>query len=300
MAPAKSRKPKSTASKPASLSARVMKAMGLLRLDAFRRADLTSELRKAASLTAEDEHRLTAFTELRRLGLPAEVAEALALSGAIGSASAFASLTLAELEQLLREEPVVRLLPPGFRIDAAAIEAWIALARPLSADEDAPGRSAVAETTAATLGRDDDVSHVTEDLVLSAEQLDGLLTSIQQTWSRTEATLKGLARPRTRVDGAAVRGAVAGLQGGVADALDRIASPIAGGFVAVDEAGAGDAADEGLDPSIEVQRLQAELIRIEATIDALRASTTSGSEEASAAVATEAGVSERETSERGE
>ena len=262
--------------------------MGLVRLDAFRRADLTPELREEAGLTAEDEHRLTACAELSRLGLPAEVAEALALSGAIRSASEFASLTIAELERVFHDEPVKSLLPTNFRLDPAVIEDWIGLALPLTADETAPGRSAVPETETLALSHDEDLSDRAEDIWISAELVDDVLTSLQQDWSRTEATIKALTRtPAAPADGIAVRAALVGLQDGIANAIDRIATPSAGGFVAVEEALAMPSADEGLDPSSEVLRLQGELTRIEATIEALRTA------------ATESGVSERETSERG-
>jgi len=277
-----------------------MKAMGLPRLDAFRRADLTPELRAAAAITPDDEHRLTAYTELIRLGLPAEMAQALALSGAIGSASEFAALTMEELGRLLQDEPVRRLLPSTFRVDDVALERWTASARPLTADEAAPGRSAVSEADTAALGRDDDVSHADEALVLGAEQVDAVLTALRQTWSRAETTLKGLGRPRAGIDGAAVQGALAGLQRELAETLARIATPAAGEFAAVDESLAVPATDERLEPSGEIHRLQEELTRLQSTLDLLRASASSGSEESSPALATEAGVSARETSERGE
>lgn len=279
----------------------VMKAMDLTRLDAFRRADLTPELREEVGLTAEDEHRLTASAELNRLGLPAAAAEALAFSGAIGSASEFASLTIAELERVLQEAPVKRLLPANFQIDRTIIEGWIRLAQPLTADENAPGRSAVPETTAVTFSRDEDLSLAAEDVSLGAELVDEVLSSLQQNWNRTEAAIKTLTRTRAvPTDAMALRAALADLQGGLADAIDRTFTPVAGGFVAAAETLAVPAADEGVDPPSEILRLQGELTRIEATIEALRTVASSGSEESSPAAATEAGASERETTTRGE
>lgn len=275
--------------------------MGLRRLDAFRRADVTPELREETGLTPEDEHRLTATAELSRLGLPAEVAEALAFSGAIGSASEFASLTIAELERVLQEAPVKRLLPATVRIDRAIIEDWIRLAQPLTADENAPGRSAVPESTTVAVSRDEDVSLAAEDLSLSAELAGEVLTSLQQNWSRTEAAIQALTRARAvPVDAMALHAALVDLQGGLADAIDRTFAPVAGGFVAASETLAVTAAEEGLDAAHEIVRLQGELTRIETTIDALRSVATSGSEEDSPAAATEAGASERETSTRRE
>jgi hypothetical protein len=283
------------------ITSKLMKVMGLKRLDAFRRADLTPELRKKAGLTVEDEHRLTACVELALLGLPVEAAEALALSGAIGSASEFSSLTLEELERVFQEEPVTRLLPAAFQIDRAMIEGWIGLATPLTADENAPGRTAVPETDTLTLARDEDLSIAGEDVSLSADLVGEILASLEQNWTRTQAAIKALTRtPAAAADGNAMRAALADLQGGLAAAMDRTVTPVAGGLVAPEELLAPAAADEGLDPAAEVQHLQGELTRLEARIEALKAASASGSEESSSATATEAAISERETSPRGE
>ena len=192
-------------------------------------------------------------------------------------------------------------LPANFQLDRTVIEDWIRLAQPLTADENAPGRSAVPETTTVTFSRDEDLSLAAERVSISAEMVDEMLTSLKQSWSRAEAAITALTRPSAvPADGIALRAALADLQGGVAAAIDRTVIPVAGGFVAVEEALAIPSADEGLDPSSEVLRLQGELTRIEATIEALRTVATSGSEENSPAAATEAGASERETSARGE
>lgn len=279
----------------------MMKTLELARLEAFRRADLTPELREKAGLTAEDEHRLTACAELGRLGLPAEVAQALSLSGAIGSASELAALTLAEVEQVLGEAPVKRLLPAEFRLDRAELEGWLRLAVPLTADESAPVRTAMAETEAADGARDEGSALVAEDLVLDAGRVSGLLDALKQRWGRTEAALAPLARAGgAPVDALALRAALAELQAGVTAALHDALAPVAGEFVAADETAAAPAADEDADASVELARLQGELRRIEFTIDALRAVSVGGSEATSPAAASEDGADDRETSLRGE
>mgnify|MGYP005837415733 CR=1 FL=1 len=279
----------------------MMKALGLARLDAFRRADLTPELREKAGLSAEDEHRLTAYAELGRLGLPAEVAQALSLSGAIGSASELAALTLAEVEQVLAEAPVRRLLPAEFRLDRADLETRLRLAVPLTADESAPGRTALAESEAATLARDEETALVAEELVLAPDRVSGLLDALKQRWRRAEAALAPLARAGgAPADALALRAALAELQAGIADALQGTLAPASGAFAAADETATAPFADEEADASVEVARLQGELRRIEFTIDALRAVSVGGSEAASPAAASEDGADDRETSLRGE
>lgn len=280
---------------------KAMKTLGLKRPDAFRRADLTPELRREAELTPEDEHRLTACAELARLGLPSEAAQALALSGAIGSASELASLSLAELERLFAEAPVRRLLPAEFKLDRAVLEDWLKRAVPLTADEGAPGRSAVTEIEAASLARDEDLPLVAEDIVLGADRVAGMLAALKQSWGRAEAAMQTFARAKTApVDGALLRATLAELQGGIAGALEAVLAPAAGEFVAADEALAASVADEALDPSVEVARLQGDLRRIEATIDSLRSVAAGGSEALSPAAATEDGDRERETAPRKE
>lgn len=277
------------------------KSLGLARPDAFRRADLTPELRRKAGITPEDEHRLTACAELSRLGLPLEAAQALSLSGAIGSASELAALSLAEVERLLAEAPVRRLLPEGFTFDRTDLEDWLRRVVPLTADEAAPGRSAVAESGAATFAREEDLSLVAEDLVLTADRLAPVLTALKEHWTRNEIAIETLTRADAGpVEAAALRGILADLQGGIASALDAVLAPGAGEIAAVEEAVSASLADEALDPTVEVLRLQDELNRIEASIGALQSVAASGSEATSPAAATEAGPSERETSPRGE
>jgi hypothetical protein len=279
----------------------MMKALGLTRLDAFRRADLTPELRKTSGLTAEDEYRLTACAELSRLGVPYEAAQAFTLSGAIGSASELAALSLAEVERLLAEAPVRRLLPAEFKFDRTALEDWLRRVVPLTADEAAPGRSAVAESDAATFSLDEDLPLAAEDVVLTTDKLAPMLTTLKERWTRNEAAIETLTRPNSApVEAAVLRGILSDLQGGIASALDAVLAPAAGEIHAAEEAAAGSLADEALDPAVEVVRLQGELNRIEASIDALQSVSASGSEETSPAAATEAGPSERETSPRGE
>jgi hypothetical protein len=279
----------------------MMKSLGLARLDAFRRADLTPELRRKAGLTPEDEHRLTACAELSRLGLPSEAAQALALSGAIGSASELAALSLAEVERLFAAPPVRRLLPAEFKLDRTVLEDWLRRVVPLTADEAAPGRSAVAESAAATVAREEDLSLAAEDLVLGADRLAPMLSALKDGWTRNEIAIETLTRPDAApVEAAVLRGILADLQGGIASALDAVLAPGAGEIPAVEESVSATLADEALDPAVEVLRLQDELSRIEASIGALRSVAASGSEATSPAAATEAGPSERETSPRGE
>lgn len=286
---------------PATRYGAVMKALGLARLDAFRRADLTPEIRRKTGLTAEDEHRLTACAELGRLGLPAEIAEALALSGAIGSASELAGLSVGEVERVLVEAPVKRLLPAGFTLDRAGLEDMLRGVTPLTADESAPGRSALAEADAPALARDEDLPLAAEEVTLDADRVTAMLAALRGRWSKTEAAIETLTRaPAAPVDSAALRATLADLQGGIAGALDNTLAPAPGEFRAIDEAAASAAADEALDPSMEVARLQDDLRRIEITIDGLRAVAASGSEATSPAAASEAGASQREASPRGE
>jgi hypothetical protein len=277
------------------------KTLGLARLDAFRRADLTPALREKAELTAEDEHRLTACAELCRLGLPAEVAQALSLSGAIGSASELAALTLGEVERVLGEAPVKQLLPAEFRLDRADLENWLKLVVPLTADESAPVRTAMAETEAAEGARDEETALAAEDPVLDAARVHDLLDALKQRWARTEAAITPLTRAGAApVDALALRGALAELQAGIADTLQGALAPVSGEFVAADEAAAAPVADEDADATVELARLRGELRRIELSMDALRAVSTGGSEATSPAAASEDSDSDRETSLRGE
>lgn len=279
----------------------MMKSLGLSRLDAFRRADLTPELRRKAGLTPEDEHRMTACAELSRLGMPYEAAQALALSGAIGSASELAALSLAEVGRLFAEAPVRRLLPEGFKLDRIELEDWLRRVVPLTADETAPGRSAVGESDAATFAREEDIALAAEDIVLAADRLTPVLTALKERWTRNEIAIESLTRADAGpVEAAVLRGILADLQGGIASALDAMLAPGAGEIAAVEEAVSASLADEALDPTVEVLRLQDELNRIKASIGALQSVAASGSEETSPAAATEAGPSERETSPRGE
>lgn len=292
---------KRSAATAASRYDNMTKTLGLARPDAFRRADLTPALREKAGLTAEDEHRLTACAELARLGLPAEVAQALSLSGAIGSASELATLTLGEVERVLGEAPVRQFLPAGFRLDRAGLENWLKLVVPLTADESAPVRTAMAETEAAEGARDEDATLAAEDLVLDPGRVNDLLDALRRRWGRTEAAIAPLARAGAApVDALALRGALAELQAGLADALQGALAPASGAFVTADEAAAAPVADEDADATVELALLQGELRRIELSIDALRAVSAGGAEATSPAAASEDGESDRETSLRGE
>jgi hypothetical protein len=279
---------------------KAMKALGLKRLEAFRRADLTPALRRESGLTPQDEHRLTACAELARLGLPAEVAQALALGGALGSASELAALDVTEVERVLAEAPVRRLLPAEFKLDRAVIEEWLRRVVPLTADEAAPGRAALAEADAATVAREEDLALAAEDLTLSTEAVTAMLATLKERWSKAEIAIGTLARePAAPVDGAALRAALAELQGGIAGALGAVLAQGTDVAVAA-ETSAAAMADEALDLPAEVARLQGELRRIEVTIGALQSVAESGSEATSPAAASEAGPNERETSPRGE
>lgn len=292
---------KRSAATAASRYDNMTKTLGLARLDAFRRADLTPALREKAELTAEDEHRLTACAELYRLGLPAEVAQALSLSGAIGSASELAALTLDEVERVLGEAPVKQLLPAEFRLDRADLENWLKLVVPLTADESAPVRTAMAETEVAEGARDEETALAAEDPVLDAARVHDLLDALKQRWARTEAAITPLTRAGAApVDALALRGALAELQAGIADTLQGALAPVSGEFVAADEAAAAPVADEDADATVELARLRGELRRIELSMDALRAVSTGGSEATSPAAASEDSDSDRETSLRGE
>jgi hypothetical protein len=280
---------------------RKAKILGLAGLDGFRRADLSPELRQKAGLTVDDEHRLTACAELSRLGLPAEVAQALALSGAIRSASELAALSVGEVERVLAEAPVRRLLPAEFKVDRAAIEDWLRRVVPLTADEAAPGRSALSEADAPTVARDEDLPLAAEDITLGADLVGTILPALRERWTRAEIAIETLTRATTApVDGAALHATLADLQDGITGALDAVLVPMRGEFRAVEEPVAAPVADEALDPATEVTRLQGELKRIEASIEALRVSAAGGSEATSPAAASETGPSENETSPKGE
>jgi NH3-dependent NAD+ synthetase len=102
----------------------IKKRLGVEHPKEFWRASLTPDLRK--KLAAEDEFRLIAMTELHSLVLPLEVVEAIGLSGAIGSASELPSLQAKEVEHILNEAEVKRLLPVQFQIKPELIETMIA------------------------------------------------------------------------------------------------------------------------------------------------------------------------------
>jgi hypothetical protein len=293
------RTPKRAKTRPYS---EMTKSLGLSRADAFRRADLTPELRRRAGLTPTDEHRLTACAELSRLGLPLEAAQALSLSGAIGSASELAALSLAEVERLVAEVPVRRLLPEGYKIDRTELEDWMRRAVPLTVDETAPGRTAVEEGGPAPFAREEDpLSLADEDVVLTSDRLATVLTTLNERWARNAIAIEALIRPgAAAVEDTVLRDILADLQGGIASALDAMDTPRAGAVPAADEASTATLGDESLDPAVKVGLLQVELSRIEASIGAMRSTAATGSEETSPATATEAGPNERETSPRAE
>jgi hypothetical protein len=147
----------------------VKKELGIKRLEEFRRADLTSEIREKTGLTPEDEFRIMAVVDLLRLGLPLEVAEALGLSGALGSASELPALTPEEVDQILNEAPVKRLLPANFEINLELIEQWLQKIHPLTAEEEAPSRGAVAEDEEQGFANDNEPAVAMEDVSLNRE-----------------------------------------------------------------------------------------------------------------------------------
>jgi hypothetical protein len=293
MAAAKTKRPAST-----NPYVRLATELGLPRLDAFRRADLTGKLREKAGLTEEHEHRLTAIAELSRLGLPAQAAEALALSGALGSAGELAALTVEEAERLFQENRVKRLLPSAFKVDRVEIESWLRLATPLTTDEAAPGRSAVSEMEEAASSSDEDVSVAAEELMLTRAQVVELLSALKQSWSRTEATLAQLGRTAP-IDGAVLRASVRELHDGIGAVIGRLGASAPGEFAAIDEEAPGLAADEESDAARELVRLQGELKRIELMMAALQTAIAGGSEAESPAAASE-DAEESQTATRGE
>lgn len=262
---------------------------------------MTAEMRQKAALTLDDEYRLTACAELALLGLPSEVAGALAFSGAIGSASELSALDQGDLERLLAEEPIKRLLPAEFRIDPARIEGWLARITPLTADEDAAGRSSVSEAEAASAAREEDAAVVAEDWTLGVDQVGSLLDSLRLAWSRAEGSIEALARDKTRpVGGLPFDATLVALQREIGSLLEAARASVSGGFVAIDEASSLGASEEDVDAAGEVLRLQGEVVRLQASMERLRIVAARGTEADSAAAATETGPSDRETSPRGE
>jgi hypothetical protein len=142
---------------------------------------------------------------------------------------------------------------------------------------------------------------VAEEIALEPDRVTAMLATLKDRWGKAEVAIETLTRGvKKPVEGAALRAALAELQGGISGALDATLGPGPGEFVAVDESAGAAVADEAVDAVVEVVRLRGELTRISATIDALSAVAASGSERDSPAAATESGPSERETSPRGE
>jgi hypothetical protein len=275
--------------------------LGIKRIEAFRRADLTPELREKVGLTPEDELQLAAVVELHGLGLPLEVAEALVASRALGSASELAALTADEVERLLSEAPVKRLLPGKLEVNRESIDLWLERVTPLTAEEDAPAREAVAEEEAPGAAGDEDTSPGMEDLALNRKQVEELLEAFRTSWQRGEATVQSLTPDKGgQVDAQALREALLALQTGIGDVMERFTARDPGGFAAVDEEGAETVADEGLDTAKDIQRLELELKHIETRLDALRLTAEGGDEEQSPAVATEDDGADTEAPVRGE
>lgn len=279
----------------------IKKELGIERLEVFRRADLTPELREKTGLTPEDEFRLMAVAELHGLGMPLEVAEALGLSEALGGASELSALQAEELEQILNEGPVKRLLPANFEINLELIEQWMQRAQPLTAEEEAPSPGAVTEDHEQSAANDDDAAVAMEDVSLSRQSIDKLLEAFREQWRRGEAAVQALAQGKgDPVDVSAVRNALLNLQSGFGDVVERFTVRETGEFAAIDEDRAPAFADEGLDPAKEIQLLEAELKRIELMLQNLRVTVESGDEELSPAAATEESEDDIEAPLRGE
>jgi hypothetical protein len=279
----------------------IKKELGIERLEEFRRADLTSELREKIGLTSEDEFRLMAVADLHRLGLPVEVAEALGLSGALGSASELQALQAEEVEQILNEAPVKRLIPANFEINLELIEQWLQQIQPLTAEEEAPSRGAVAEDEEQSVANDNEEAVAMEDVSLSRESMDKLLEAYREQWRRGEAALQALAQGKgDQVDISDLRNALLNLQSGIGDVVERIMVRETGEFAAIDEDQALAFSEEGLEPAKDIQQLEDELKRVEMALQHLRTAVESGDEELSPAAAIEESQDDIEAPLRGE
>lgn len=266
----------------------VAKALGLKSIAGFRRADLTSEMREKLGLSPADERRLMSMAELHGAGVPLEVARALSLGGAVGGPAELASLSIEEVEQVLQEEAVRRLLPEGFPIDRQRIEGWLELPLLLAADEEAPGRDPVSENTDDVLARDEDAARVSEDRAFPAEELRLFLTDLERSWERSSAALKRIAGQKkgAMVEADSLRAALADLGAVLAGAEARMVASD-DDFRAVDEGEAGSAAIEDLDAAAAILRLQDEIFTMQLELEALRVAGEEWFEEAADAAASE-------------
>jgi hypothetical protein len=264
------------------------KEMGISGLEKFRRSILTPELRENMGLTPEDELRFAAVAELHILGLPVEVAEALVFSGALGSASELAALNPDEVQQVLAEAPVKRLLPAQLQITHELIEQWLERITPLTGEEDPSARGAMAEDQEESMASDEDASLVEEDLILDRQDLKELLNAYQEQCRHAEAAVQSLSRTGTgQIEASTVRQALLDLQGDLSDIIDRLTASDKGGFVAMDEDSSEALEDEGMEPAKDIQALEAELRGVELKMEALRRLAESGDEDRSAAMAME-------------
>lgn len=278
----------------------IKKELGIDRLEKFRRSDLTPELREETGLSPEDEYRATAVADLHRSGLPLEVAEALGLSGALGSASELNALQAEEVEQVLSEAPVNRLLPAGYEINLELIVQWLHQIQPLTADEEAAARGAVHEDQEQSAANDDDAAVASEDMALSRESMNKLLKALREQWRLGEAAVQALAEGKgDQIDLSDVQNALINLRSGLSNLAERYTMRETGEFVALDEDQAPALADDGLDSAEGIQLLEAELKRIEGKLHNLRATVESGDEELSPALAIEEREDDAEAPLRG-
>jgi hypothetical protein len=279
----------------------LLKQLGIERVEAFRRADLTAELRDKTGLTPEEEFQLAAVAEMHGLGLPLEAARALGFSRAVGSAPELAALKAEEIEQVLKEAAVRDLVPEGFEINLGLIEQWLQRIQPLAADEDPSARNQVAEDQEQRAAGDEDAALAAEDESLNRQTVDELLAALQERWRSGEAAVRALARGAgDKAEAAAVRDALLALQADISSVIERVTAREVGGFAALDEERATALGDDALEPVRDIHLLEDELKRIQMTLDDLRTAAESGDEDGSPAAAIEESQGDGEVALRGE
>lgn len=279
----------------------LLKKLGVHRIENFRRSDLTAELRDKANLAPGDEMRLMSVVELIRSGIPREFAEALVFSGALGSVSELPSLTAEEVEQIVNEAPVKRLLPAGFKINRELIDQWLQRVLPLTADEDSPARIALSEDLEQSTTDDDSAALEMEEASLDREHLNKLLNAFREQFKQGEAAIEAIAKSKSKqTDFSTVRETLVSIQSRITGVLDRFSIGEMGGFAAIDEDSPDSFVDEGLDPTKDIRMLEAELKHIELKLETLRFAAETGDEESSPAIALEETEADNEAPMKGE
>ncbi len=232
--------------------------------------------------------------ELQAYKVPADIADALVASGAIGRIGEFAALDPEEIQAL-----VAKGAKPGeaMGVSIEAIETWKAQVPQLSLDEERTQGVLLEESTAA-LHDESEPALRAEEPVVSKREVKALIAGLERSLQQLSGKLETIVRaPDETIEFANVQALLSSLQADIQTTLVQVMGkmePELGVVMGEDEAVA--SADEEMEPEVQIKALSQKLATIKGQLAELQVRRIAADEELSPTAADE----EEPTALRGE